>query len=148
MGNTMRTTHFATDSLGKIYDLSSPKEKEIFKVKERRIKEAQKRHDGGILSHRDREELKRKGRLLMFSDAPLYKRYMGVQYLLQAYFSRSMELALRDGYEHMHPTFEEFACYFDRTDIPEDLCVMLNKEFPYKSGVIEVGDSYWRPRSR
>lgn len=137
---------FAMDGLGKFYDLTYKKDKDAFKVMERRIKAAEKRHKQGILSFDEREELKTEARALMFSDEPVHERYMGVLFLLQAYFSSSLELAIRCGYEPQHPTFGEFARYLERTDIPEDLRPLLNEEFPYIPGVIALGDTYWRPK--
>lgn len=141
------TNGFVMDSLGKIYDHTCRKDQGRLKEIERRIAAAEKRHDQGILDYHEREALKTEARALIFSDAPLYDRHSAVLFLLRAYFSRSLELAIRNGYEPEHPVFEKYARYFDRTAIPEDLHSMLNSEFPYIPGVIAEGDTYWRPKS-
>ena len=63
------------------------------------------------------------------------------------YFDRSLETAILKGYWKKHPTFEKYCSYINYPNV-EWCNEKFRNIFPYSSGHIDIGLSYWEPKKQ
>lgn len=94
-----------------------------------------------------REALKREGRAIVHSAASPTARATAAEWMLRAWFDRSLEHAIDHGYESAHPLFPR---YIQMMHLDDDFSADVVAELRRRHGAaiadgIARGDSDWRP---
>ncbi len=97
--------------------------------------------------HREREDRKRAGYELIYEGNNIEERVNGALEILHAWFDRSLESSIENGFWKRHPKFEVYVSYMmgDLTQFPDDVRKVLEGRFGRQDGMIKPGHSYWYP---
>lgn len=140
--------HPIKDSLGRAYDPSNPNDMKQYRLIQRRVTSEEKRRGQKITGPYEREINKSIAHSKINQGATDAERYNGVLMLIQAHYNRSLAFSIKRGDHKKHPSFNEYAAFYDRDNIVEDLRPYLDRDYPYRPGVIAKGETNWYPLGR
>jgi zinc-finger of acetyl-transferase ESCO len=93
-----------------------------------------------------REVSKRDGYLLL-ANANSEEQKQGALMVMRAWFDRSLDAAINNGYWKKHPKFNDYISYIvgATPSFPAHVVALLKQQYGQTDGVIPKGGSYWYP---